>query len=217
MQIGKRITDIVEPTDVFRQQDIDAKERVRSEERFVHLCRELFANYPDNIREYYTAGDTGPELIQESALCIISGNGDASYLHVLPFCSSDEEGEYEFGIAIEEYDDKGRKKDGYVYHYDAKEFVRTPIKFVEGDTEPKENPQRFSVIDLYTERDNLDLLRMSDIEAVKNRAEADYQMLQADDASELWREDLGCVPLSEEIKKLSGILALAQPYASRES
>jgi len=105
-------------------------------------------------------------------------------------------------------------KDGYIYSYSAAEFMRTPIKF-DPDEDETESGRPFSVVDLYKAKDELDLLRISTDKEVREQAEAEFDNLQGDFSSELWRDGLGLIPTEEEMMKLAGILVLAVPYAPR--
>ena len=212
MQAGESLSFITVPEELSIKEAQPKVERETVREEFVLFYKLLIEKHRDSFRSMEVMEESGPVMVHEGSFQLPFADG--SYLHLVPYSLSDEEGFLSIGLSIVEHTHEGKYVGGYSYVL-AEDDVQYSYQGAAEDEDEDEQFLHFSVIDARKQSEEVFQMQMSEDEAMRSLAEVVRQELEEAEILGAMERELGfsmSYPTIEDMQKLKALVNLVSPF-----
>ncbi len=212
MQAGESLSFIAIPEDLAVQEAQSEAEREAVVMEFALMHRSLLERYGDSFRSIETQEESGMVVVNEGSFQLLFGDG--SYLHLVSYSHSDQEGLLDVGLSIAEHTHEGRYVGGYLYELSGEDVRYSYQGAAEGEDED-EQLFHFSIIDMHERNNALYQMQLSEDEGVRSLAEVLWREVEEVSTLGLMERELGFSmlnPTVEDMQKLRALVNLVDPF-----
>ncbi len=221
MQAGESLSFITLPEELAVVEVQSEIEQEAVWDSFGGLIQELMARHPDAFRSIERPEESGTVTVSEGSFWLPFA--DSSYLHVVAYGHSDDDGYLDLGLSVVEHDPEGNSLGGYLYEMsgEAVRFSKHTGRLGrededEGDSgDDDATKDHFSLIGYYERAEEAYSLLFSEDESIRELAAGALRQLEEEAALGLTERELGfgwSAPTLEDARKLKDLADLVSPF-----
>ena len=217
MQAGESLSFITIPNELSVPEVRLEEEKEAVWKAFATLVQRVMITYPDSFQSIEQPEESGTVTITEGSFQVAFADG--SYIHIVAYGHSDEEGIIDLGLTLVEHSDEGVYLGGYLYDLSDSDVMCSRL-YTSTEDDEEDTHYHFSLIAIHEGRSEIDSLRFSDNEDVRALAEENWR--QVEEASQIGQmeKELGfssTTPTLEDIEKIEALLSFAVPFVAPTS
>lgn len=218
MQAGESLSFITIPDELAIPEVIVEDEKEATWRAFGTLVQQLMITHPDTFKSIEQLEESGIVTVIEGSFQVRFADG--SYIHIVAYSHSDDEGILDLGLTLVEHSDEGVYLGGYLYEMSGADITCSPLHSSNDEEDEQERKYHFSLLSMYKERNELYGLLLSEDDDQRESAENDWRQVNEAAQLSLIEKELGfstTTPTLEDIQKIKALVAMASPFTMPET